>query len=148
MQIKTCCKTYPLLTFISEPTTCDVTEFRCSSGHCISSDLFCNGEHDCDDGSDESGCKVCEPHKEIFCPAARKCLPIANRCDGLPQCADGSDEMYCDNRNISLCADNEFACSLLDCLPKVYFLKLLDVIVTELTAYCPILSEMRNYILH
>ncbi|XP_019739092.1 complement component C7 isoform X2 [Hippocampus comes] len=43
--------------------------FRCTSGHCISQSLVCNGDQDCEDGLDERGCQadgsqfVCELDK-------------------------------------------------------------------------------------
>lgn len=81
-------------------------------------DSFCNGVADCDDQSDESGCDVCDPSNQIFCPSNRSCISSSSRCDGRRDCPDGSDEIDCHD-TMNLCESNEFACSELDCIPKV-----------------------------
>lgn len=36
---------------------CDSSEFRCSDGQCIYSNWKCDGDKDCNDGSDEVNCE-------------------------------------------------------------------------------------------
>ena len=38
-------------------STCTTNQFTCNDGHCIEIDLRCNGDSNCDDQSDEVGCK-------------------------------------------------------------------------------------------
>lgn len=39
---------------ISEPTVCSIRQFRCADSKCIPLTWICDGETDCDDGSDEN----------------------------------------------------------------------------------------------
>ena len=47
-------KVKPLL-FTDEPL-CQENFLACGDGNCIERGLFCNGEKDCNDGSDENAC--------------------------------------------------------------------------------------------
>ena len=48
-------KVKPLLV-TDEPLCANVNELACGDGLCIAKNLFCNGEKDCADGSDENVC--------------------------------------------------------------------------------------------
>lgn len=75
---------------------CGPAEFSCRSGQCVALALYCDGDHDCRDGSDEEGCAVprllfCR-EGEVKCSHSRECVLEAWRCDGAADCEDGSDE--------------------------------------------------------
>ncbi|XP_063907725.1 sortilin-related receptor-like isoform X2 [Zophobas morio] len=87
-------------TTVIDPDTpsCKNTEFRCKSSpnSCIPQMWHCDGEMDCNDGSDELNCtdtNAC-PEGQYACGGSH-CIPFRWLCDGQPDCADGKDEKNC-----------------------------------------------------
>ncbi|XP_065210710.1 vitellogenin receptor Yl-like isoform X2 [Planococcus citri] len=91
--------------------------FRCLNNEkYIRNDLFCNGEDDCGDNSDENvGCD------ESYHPGDFKCgggngpsyMKIKVRCNANPECLDGLDELNCGGEtNLKNCTElnGKFAC--------------------------------------
>lgn len=81
-------------------SVCTNDQFQCADGKCIDQDWKCDGDHDCDDHSDETKCKA-EPHKntcietEWACLYEEQCILNNWKCDGDEDCFDGSDEKNC-----------------------------------------------------
>ena len=97
---------------------CPETQWRCSTGHCISSDSLCDLKNDCPNAEDEAGCTTDDdgdadggcPEAHFPCLAEGRCLPAGMRCDGEWQCSDGEDEAGC---NGDECANaGRFKCRL------------------------------------
>ena len=70
---------------------CPEGETRCNSGHCVSSEIFCDGYADCPDRSDEL---YCCPETQFNC-ANGWCIEWDAWCDGTDNCRDNSDEDQC-----------------------------------------------------
>ncbi|XP_065210714.1 uncharacterized protein LOC135838848 isoform X2 [Planococcus citri] len=90
--------------------------FRCRSGEYIRSNLFCDRDIDCIDGSDEaSGCHRygdCGPRR-FTCADIIRCVSPSVLCDKNSDCFDGSDELNCgDQLDVGNCSlsDGKFLC--------------------------------------
>ena len=72
--------------------------FRCHSAEEVPYSLLCDGKDDCDDYSDEKGCK--RPQYSALLNSSFICrnlqaIPASKRCDGKMDCFDESDEESC-----------------------------------------------------
>ncbi|XP_014790785.2 MAM and LDL-receptor class A domain-containing protein 2 isoform X2 [Octopus bimaculoides] len=82
-------------------TVCEDGEVKCPSIRngstrkdvCIRRESLCDGEIDCEGGTDEKNCGRCED--EQWQCRNKKCIEKSLRCDGKKDCDDGSDEFHC-----------------------------------------------------
>uniref|UniRef100_A0A8C5D9L3 Low-density lipoprotein receptor-related protein 8-like n=1 Tax=Gouania willdenowi TaxID=441366 RepID=A0A8C5D9L3_GOUWI len=89
-------------------------EFSCSDGGCVSLQLVCNGQNDCEDGSDENQCGDKRCKNDEFSCTNRQCISTRSLCNGIDDCGDGSDEASC-----PMCDAGLFFCGPSDaCLPN------------------------------
>nr|XP_040052932.1 low-density lipoprotein receptor-related protein 2-like isoform X5 [Gasterosteus aculeatus aculeatus] len=92
----------------------------CKDGlECVMYSHVCDGERDCQDGSDEEGCVAQCQADEFRCAHGSKCIPPEQVCDGRNDCQDRSDEMDCSSQtegclrrcdNNTRCVPDTFLC--------------------------------------
>ena len=81
-------------TYEANSTTCSSYQFQCTSGDCVNAHYKCDGDRDCDDGSDEVDCP-CDGNR-FRCATSGRCIRSHQRCNDRQDCEDGSDEFGCD----------------------------------------------------
>jgi len=79
--------------------TCPQENFACDHNKCISKFWVCDGDHDCNDKTDERSelCDTCLA-SQFACSVTGRCIPHSWVCDGTFDCGEGdtSDEhQYC-----------------------------------------------------
>ncbi|KAM4535299.1 low density lipoprotein receptor a isoform 2-T2 [Fundulus diaphanus] len=105
------------------PKQCTDSEFRCTSGQCVSSSFVCDKDADCDDGSDEASCPPITCSTRSFQCNNTVCVPQLWACDGDTDCSDGSDEwpqncatMTPIHSAIHQCSSQEYQCGSGECI--------------------------------
>ncbi|KAJ8374708.1 hypothetical protein SKAU_G00052880 [Synaphobranchus kaupii] len=97
----------------SDVQTCEKHQFSCISGRCIPRIWLCDGDKDCEDGSDEAHCW--ERKCSGFVCKDGGCITRSALCDGRTDCRDGSDELEEACGSIA-CKRDEFACRSRRCV--------------------------------
>uniref|UniRef100_A0A8C9T2Z5 Low density lipoprotein receptor a n=1 Tax=Scleropages formosus TaxID=113540 RepID=A0A8C9T2Z5_SCLFO len=102
------------------PKNCTNSEFRCTSGQCVSASFVCDEDRDCEDGSDEASCPAATCSSGSFQCNNSVCVPRLWACDGDADCEDGSDEWpeHCGGgrKPTSSCSSVEFHCASGECI--------------------------------
>ncbi|XP_037550324.1 SCO-spondin-like [Nematolebias whitei] len=115
---KTNCYTEIITPPVTPTSVCRSYEFICANGgQCVPRAWQCDGETDCQDGSDEQQCAApCSPG-QVPCLSGDQCVYYQQLCDGTPHCRDASDESVnnCGSAKIPSCPGS-FPCDNHTCV--------------------------------
>lgn len=82
-----------------ENVSCTEEQVKCDGHLCITKFWVCDGDKDCEDGSDEDPekCRKACPSRQFTCNITGRCIPKAWACDSDFDCGenDTSDEANC-----------------------------------------------------
>merc|ERR1712215_278487 len=105
-----------------EPTVCSNSQFDCSNGFCIPQTWTCDGELDCQDGSDEYSCspeQISSCLQFEFRCGSGLCIPLAWQCDGENDCPDDALDEWDHLCRKERCKEDEFRCEVeSSCIPQ------------------------------
>ncbi|CAB4061388.1 unnamed protein product [Lepeophtheirus salmonis] len=94
--------------FIYDEPICQENFLACGDGNCIERGLFCNGERDCNDGSDENACDIetdpnrAPPYGTHVPGELCEVGPAGSACQDIPQMVTVTFDDAINNNNIDL----------------------------------------------
>ncbi|XP_052130857.1 prolow-density lipoprotein receptor-related protein 1 isoform X2 [Frankliniella occidentalis] len=95
--------------------------FKCDGNTCIRKTWVCDGDRDCQDGTDEDvtkcGPKSCQPN-QFTCKISGRCIPMTWTCDTEFDCGENDPS---DEHSECQCHPSQFTCTNKKCIPFDYY---------------------------